>query len=97
LFRRIRRGLIEAGILRLSDTFPVVHFAPLRYAYVIYDEHRSGALSEIFTWLDRKAGAVSIGRYGGWKYSFMEEAILDGRRAAAGLDRGLGAGNVGGI
>jgi hypothetical protein len=24
----------------------------------------------------------SIGRYGGWKYSFMEETILDGKRCA---------------
>lgn len=86
LFGDIRRGLIDAGILQPSDTFPVVHFAPIRYAYVIYDEHRTAALGAIFDWLQRKAGAVSIGRYGGWKYSFMEEAILDGRRAAAECD-----------
>ena len=27
-------------------------------------------------------GVESIGRYGGWKYSFMEETILDGKRCA---------------
>jgi protoporphyrinogen oxidase len=86
LFRRIRAGLLVAGILRPSDTFPVVHFAPIRYAYVIYDDQRTAALRTIFGWLDKNAGASSIGRYGGWKYSFMEEAILDGRRAARALE-----------
>lgn len=82
LFRQIRRGLLAAGILKTDDTFPVVHFAPIRYAYVIYDAHRAAALNIIFPWLKEKAGALSIGRYGAWKYSFMEEAILDGRAAA---------------
>lgn len=87
VFRRIRLGLLAAGILKPNDTFPVVHFAPIRYAYVIYDENRSAALAAIFQWLRDKAGAVSIGRYGAWKYSFMEEAILDGRAAAREIDR----------
>ncbi|MBP9128474.1 MAG: FAD-dependent oxidoreductase [Elusimicrobia bacterium] len=82
VFRQIRRGLLAAGILKPNDTFPVVHFAPIRYAYVIYDDNRSASLAAIFHWLRDKAGAVSIGRYGAWKYSFMEEAILDGRAAA---------------
>jgi protoporphyrinogen oxidase len=86
LFRDIRRGLLAAKILRTSDTFPVLHFAPLRYAYVIYDQNRTAALSTIFQWLKQNAAALSIGRYGGWKYSFMEEAILDGRRAARDVD-----------
>jgi protoporphyrinogen oxidase len=87
VFRDIRRGLLAAGILKPNDTFPVVHFAPIRYAYVIYDENRSAALAAIFQWLKEKAGALSIGRYGAWKYSFMEEAILDGRAAAREVQR----------
>ena len=86
LFGEIRRGLLAAKILHSQDTFPVVHFAPLRYAYVVYDDHRSAALAAIFEWLKQNAGAVSIGRYGGWKYSFMEEAIMDGRAAARECD-----------
>lgn len=82
LFSQIRRGLLAAKILRPTDTFPVVHFAPIPYAYVIYDENRSAALTTIFDWLKKRANALSIGRYGGWKYSFMEEAILDGKKAA---------------
>ncbi len=87
LFREVRHGLLAAKILHPQDTFPVLHFAPIRYAYVIYDEQRSAALATLFGWLKRNASTVSIGRYGGWKYSFMEEAIRDGRAAAQESDR----------
>lgn len=81
LFRRVRAGLEAAGILRGSDRLPVVQFIPIRYAYVVYDAHRRAALDRIFGWL-KSHDMDSIGRYGGWKYSFMEEAILDGKKAA---------------
>lgn len=90
LVRTVRRGLIGAGILRRTDRLPVAEVSPIRYAYVIYDEDRRDALETIFHWLERRAGALSIGRYGGWKYSFMEEALLDGRAAARRTDVLLG-------
>ncbi|MBL0350850.1 MAG: FAD-dependent oxidoreductase [Elusimicrobia bacterium] len=82
LLSRVREGLIAAKILKRSDQIPVAHVVPIRYAYVVYDRHRTEALDRIFRWLDRRAGADSIGRYGAWKYSFMEEALLDGKRVA---------------
>jgi protoporphyrinogen oxidase len=81
LLRDVRRGLERAHILKKSDILPVVQFLPIKYAYVIYDKNRSPALKAIFAFLADN-GIQSIGRYGGWKYSFMEEAILDGRKAA---------------
>ncbi|MDD5630103.1 MAG: amine oxidase, partial [Elusimicrobia bacterium] len=51
------------------------------YGYVLYDFQRGPALAAIFAELGR-LGAESIGRYGAWKYSFMEEALLDGRACA---------------
>jgi UDP-galactopyranose mutase len=81
IFRRVRDGLIDAGILKRSDKIPVVQFLPIRYAYVIYNPERPRALNTIFSFL-KKQGIQSIGRYGAWKYSFMEEAILDGKKAA---------------
>lgn len=81
LLRDVRAGLVRAGILRATDKLPVVQFLPIRYAYVVYDENRTPALNTIFSFL-RKNGIQSIGRYGAWKYSFMEEAILDGKKAA---------------
>jgi protoporphyrinogen oxidase len=85
LFRRVREGLLRAGIVRSTDTYPVVQFLPIRYAYVIYDAYRTAAVATILDWLDRRAAADSIGRYGGWKYSFMEAALLDGKRFAEAL------------
>jgi hypothetical protein len=48
---------------------------------VVYDFARTPAVGTIFRHLGG-AGVESIGRYGGWKYSFMEETILDGKRCA---------------
>ncbi|HOW28838.1 MAG TPA: FAD-dependent oxidoreductase [Elusimicrobiota bacterium] len=81
LFSRIRKDLIRSGILRAQDDFPAVSFVPIDCAYVVYDRERSRALDAIFPALHRM-GIYSIGRYGAWKYSFMEEAVLDGRRTA---------------
>jgi protoporphyrinogen oxidase len=80
----VRAGLIESGILKRSDKIVVAQFLPIRYAYVIYNAERPGALNTIFSFL-KKHGIQSIGRYGAWKYSFMEEAILDGKKAAEAL------------
>ena len=84
ILKSVRRGLIDAGILKPSDKIPVAQFLPIRYAYVIYNAERPRALKTIFSFL-KKQGIQSIGRYGAWKYSFMEEAILDGKKAAEAL------------
>ncbi len=53
------------------------------YAYVIYDMEREKTLSEIFDFLIPH-DIISTGRFGGWKYSTMEEAMQDGFDAARG-------------
>ncbi|MBI4668360.1 MAG: FAD-dependent oxidoreductase [Elusimicrobia bacterium] len=50
-------------------------------AYVIYTKERARFLPQIFNFL-QKHDIFSIGRYGAWKYSFMEQALLDGKAAA---------------
>jgi len=80
--RRVREGLQACGVLKKTDELPVVSFLPIRYAYVIYDRNRTPAVQAVFEWLKSRAAVSSIGRYGGWKYSFMEEAILDGKACA---------------
>jgi len=47
------------------------------FAYVIYDNEREKVLPEILGFL-KKHGIISIGRFGGWKYSTMEESLQDG-------------------
>ena len=57
---------------------------------MLYDRARTPAVKIIQDHL-RRCGVESIGRWGAWKYSFMEESILDGKRCAEAL-AGRGAG-----
>lgn len=75
------KGLREAGLLRRSDEISAKIWMPVPVGYVVYDRARTPAVRTIFRHLD-SLGVESIGRYGGWKYSFMEETILDGKRCA---------------
>ena len=82
------KGLREAGILKKTDELSAKVWMPVEVGYVVYDFARTPAVTTIFRHFS-KVGVESIGRYGAWKYSFMEEAILDGKRCAerlAGLE-----------
>ena len=81
LERSILSGLKSCGILRPSDKLLTRLWIKIGCAYVIYDFNRTPAVAAIFRHLG-KLGVESIGRYGAWKYSFMEETILDGKRCA---------------
>lgn len=77
----ILKGLREADILRRGDELSAKAWMPVEVGYVVYDRARTPSVRTIFSHLGR-IGVESIGRYGGWKYSFMEETILDGKRCA---------------
>jgi protoporphyrinogen oxidase len=53
----------------------------LEHAYVMYDTWREKNLPKILEGLKNEQ-IQSIGRYGAWKYSSMQDAILDGKEAA---------------
>ncbi|MBI4060861.1 MAG: FAD-dependent oxidoreductase [Elusimicrobia bacterium] len=75
------RGLREAGLLRRSDEISAKIWMPVPVGYVVYDRARAPAVEAVFRHF-KALGVESIGRYGAWKYSFMEETILDGKRCA---------------
>lgn len=54
------------------------------HAYVIYDHWREKNLTNLLTSLEASS-VYSIGRYGEWKYSSMQEAVLDGKKIADSL------------
>ncbi|MBI4057264.1 MAG: FAD-dependent oxidoreductase [Elusimicrobia bacterium] len=87
---RVLEGLRSCGILKSKDRLLTKLWMPIPCAYVIYDRERARAARTIFSYL-KDHRAESIGRYGAWKYSFMEEAILDGKRCA---ERILGVSDV---
>jgi protoporphyrinogen oxidase len=76
------RGLVEMGVLAGPSD---VRFARLRridFAYVIFDHAYYDALAVIQPFLEEQR-LVSTGRYGGWNYSSMEDALMMGRAGAA--------------
>jgi protoporphyrinogen oxidase len=81
LLPRVAAGLGEMGII---DHPHAIKFARLRridHAYVVFDHHYFPALATIRPFLEAE-GIVSAGRYGGWNYSSMEDALHFGRDAA---------------
>ena len=70
--------------MKLIDSEHAVRFARLRvieHAYVVFDEHYEPSLSVIMPYLN-SINILPSGRYGGWNYSSMEDALLFGRHAA---------------
>jgi protoporphyrinogen oxidase len=79
-----RQGLERAGILRSDDETVVADVKNIHYAYVLFDRHRAGAVPHILAELKRR-GIHSIGRYGLWEHTSMEDAIAQGRSTAESL------------
>ena len=81
LIQRIRDGLERAGIFRSDDELVVADVKDIRYAYVLFDQHRARALPAILEELARR-GIHSIGRYGRWEHTSMEDAMAQGKQLA---------------
>ncbi|MDZ7623774.1 MAG: FAD-dependent oxidoreductase [Ignavibacteriaceae bacterium] len=74
-------ALKAMGILNENNTDIEFCWRLIDCSYVIYDENRKMTLKKIFPFLQRNQ-IWSIGRYGSWEYSNMEDAILHGRKVA---------------
>ena len=71
-------GLLEEGALRVRRV------TVLDPAYVVFDHHRRQAVALLRDFV-RQRGVTLAGRWAEWKYSAMEDAVLDGMRAARNL------------
>jgi protoporphyrinogen oxidase len=76
--------LLDPGLVRVRR---VTVIDP---AYVVFDHPRREAVALLRAFL-RDRGVTLAGRWAEWKYSAMEDAILDGMRAARSLCRSLGS------
>jgi protoporphyrinogen oxidase len=85
LIAAARSGMERAGILLPDDEIVVADVKDLYYAYVYFDRHRARALPAILSELERR-GVYSIGRYGAWEHTSMEDAISQGKRLAERLN-----------
>ncbi|OGS08557.1 MAG: hypothetical protein A2270_01820 [Elusimicrobia bacterium RIFOXYA12_FULL_51_18] len=79
--KKIFRGLIKGGVIKNEKDIIEKLWLKIPCAYVIYDSARNIALPPILSTLADN-NIHSIGRYGAWKYSFMEESVKEGLETA---------------
>ena len=78
IYRDSVLGLIDIGVIKNESEIVEKKILNMEYAYVIYDKEYKNSTEEIHNFL-RSLDVFSIGRYGKWEYSAMEDAILQGR------------------
>lgn len=74
-------GLVSMNALRAREAIRFARLRTIRNAYVVYDPARAPAVERLHAFLAER-GIASVGRYGAWEYSSMEDAMLSGKRAA---------------
>jgi protoporphyrinogen oxidase len=74
-------GLRRAGVLRSDDRIVCRKLFVIDPAYVIHDQYRRVSLPAIFRALENER-IFSTGRFGGWEYSSMEDALRHGKQVA---------------
>lgn len=78
---QLAAGLVEMGIVARPEQIRFAELRRIDHAYVVYDHAYYAALEAIHPFLEDNA-ILSCGRYGGWNYSSMEDALIFGRDAA---------------
>jgi protoporphyrinogen oxidase len=81
--KTIKEAIAATKHVLKIDTAQIVTecIIPISHAYVIYDQWRDLNLPKLLAALTKQQ-VYSIGRYGEWKYSSMQEAVLDGKKIA---------------
>ncbi|MDD5560905.1 MAG: FAD-dependent oxidoreductase [Candidatus Omnitrophica bacterium] len=83
---KIINDLKSCGILSRKNRVSVLDVNDIKYGYLIYDKYYLRATAAIKNFLLRN-NIIACGRYGSWQYMSMEDAILDGKRAAGKIKR----------
>ena len=73
--------LEKCGILRKGDRILTRHVIDIKFAYVVFDDHRQTHLQALIDYLESR-DIYTAGRYGRWNYFSMEDSILSGKAAA---------------
>jgi protoporphyrinogen oxidase len=81
LLPRVADALVEMKMIRTPGAIEFARARRIDYAYVVFDHQYFASLETLTPFLEAH-GIVSAGRYGGWNYSSMEDALLFGRTAA---------------
>jgi len=81
LKRRVLGDLKKTHVLSERDEILFMELCNIPSAYVVFDEHYERSRGLILDWLTQQQ-AISCGRWGGWNYGGMEDALLEGKAAA---------------
>lgn len=85
IIRDVIKNLEIVGILK-EKNIEVIITNYMKDGYVHYTHKREELLNEIFTKLNKK-NVITIGRYGKWQYSSMEDSIREGFQSIAGIKK----------
>jgi len=78
---RVLTDLKKAHVLSDRDEVLFMELCEIPFAYVIFDQHYEPCRQLILDYLAEQ-GVQSCGRWGGWNYGGMEDALLEGKQAA---------------
>jgi len=81
MIARIISDLKNVGIFSDATKICCEDINDIEYGYPIYDHHYRSSRETILGFLNERC-VIPCGRYGSWRYMSMEDAILDGKRAA---------------
>lgn len=74
------RGLMSMGFISSADDIECMQNVDMDYAYVTYTQNMESQRASLREWF-AKHGIQSIGRYGSWEYSDMEDCFLHAEKA----------------
>jgi len=82
LMERVAEELVRLKILASEREILWMRHREIKYANVIFDHNRAGALSVIYPWV-KSQNILLAGRYGEWGYLWSDDATRSGWKAAA--------------
>jgi protoporphyrinogen oxidase len=80
------KELLQLGVIEPGAHLIQVHEQRIPYGYVHYTPERSRAVATLLAYLETQ-GCYSIGRWGRWEYSAMEDALEMGENLARRIRR----------
>jgi protoporphyrinogen oxidase len=81
LLPQIEKALVEMKLISSPEAIRFIRTRLIEHAYVIYDHNYTRSVQLIHNFLIENR-IFSVGRYGSWNYSSMEDALLFGQQAA---------------
>lgn len=88
-YDRAIADLNKSGILQPGDQILTRSAIDIKYAYVIFDEHRQQHLQDLIEYLESR-DILTAGRYGRWDYYSIEDSILSGKSSAESIASKIG-------